>query len=215
MYELLIGTFVTFFVVIDPVGIAPVFAVLTNGASQSFKHRMVFKATLTGGIILLFFAFLGTYMLAALGISLPAFKAAGGALLFMIALEMIFEKRTERREKTTEGKTHDAEVHEPDESYEDISVFPIAIPFMAGPGSIATILLLMSQHSGSITEQGLVIAALFAALLATLIILIAATRIIDFLGETVANAITRILGVILAAMATQYIFDGIKAAFLV
>ncbi len=215
MYELLIGTFVTFFVVIDPVGIAPVFAVLTNGASRSFKHRMVFKATLTGGIILLFFAFLGTYMLSALGISLPAFKAAGGALLFMIALDMIFEKRTERREKTTEGKTHDAEIHEPDENYEDISVFPIAIPFMAGPGSIATILLLMSQHSGSRMEQGLVIAALFAALLATLIILITATRIIDFLGETVANAITRILGVILAAMATQYMFDGIKAAFLV
>jgi len=215
MYELLIGTFVTFFVVIDPVGIAPVFAVLTNGASRSFKHRMVFKATLTGGIILLFFAFLGTYMLSALGISLPAFKAAGGALLFMIALDMIFEKRTERREKTTEGKTHDEHIHEPDENYEDISVFPIAIPFMAGPGSIATILLLMSQHGGSRMEQGLVIAALFAALLATLIILITATRIIDFLGETVANAITRILGVILAAMATQYMFDGIKAAFLV
>jgi len=213
MYALFIGTFVTFFVVIDPVGIAPIFAALTDGASRSFKHRMVVKATLTGGIILLLFAFLGTSMLAALGISLPAFKAAGGALLFLIALEMIFEKRTERREKTTEGKTHDAEDHEPDKNYEDISVFPIAIPFMAGPGSIATILLLMSQHSGSVTQQALIIAALLGALLATLVILLAASRIIDMLGQTVANAITRILGVILAAMATQYMFDGIKAAF--
>ena len=103
MYELFIATFVTFFVVIDPLGIAPIFAVMTDGASGAFKRRMVFKASFTGAIILLMFAFLGTGLLSALGISMMAFKAAGGFLLFMIALEMVFEKRTERREKKTEG----------------------------------------------------------------------------------------------------------------
>ena len=219
MYELFIATFVTFFVVIDPLGIAPIFAVMTDGASGAFKRRMVFKASFTGAIILLMFAFLGTGLLSALGISMMAFKAAGGSLLFMIALEMVFEKRTERREKKTEGLTHDHEgkavaVENNDDDYEDISVFPMAIPFIAGPGSIATIMLMMSHHEGSAQEQGIVIGALFVALLSTVLILLAASKIISLLGQTVANAITRILGVILAALATQYMFDGIKGAFM-
>lgn len=219
MYELFIATFVTFFVVIDPLGIAPIFAVMTDGASAAFKRRMVFKASLTGAIILLMFAFLGTGLLSALGISMMAFKTAGGFLLFMIALEMVFEKRTERRQKKSEGLTHDHQgnalaVIETDEDYEDISVFPMAIPFIAGPGSIATIMLMMSHHEGSTQDQGIVIAALLAALLSTILILLAASKIISLLGQAVANAITRILGVILAALATQYMFDGIKAAFM-
>jgi len=223
MYELFIGTFVTFFVVIDPLGIAPIFAVMTDGASAAFKRRMVIRASLTSGIILLIFAFLGNGLLSALGISMLAFKTAGGVLLFMIALEMIFEKRTERREKKSEGLAHDLGqvegsegnvIVETDEDFEDISVFPIAIPFISGPGSIATIMLLMSQHTGNLEEQGQIIMALLAALLSTVIILLAASKIIGLLGHTIANAITRILGVILAALATQYIFDGIKGTFL-
>jgi len=253
MYELFIGTFVTFFVVIDPLGIAPIFAVMTDGASASFKRRMVLKATAIGGLILLFFAFLGTGLLSALGISMMALKTAGGILLFMIALEMIFEKRTERREKKSEGLAHDS-IHdsgndpksgpesgpesssesspesnqksgqksgqksdialiESDANYDDISVFPIAIPFVSGPGSIATIMLLMSQHTGHADEQGLIIGALLLVLLSTILILLTASKIIGLLGHTVANAITRILGVILAALATQYVFDGIKGVF--
>lgn len=219
MYELFIATFVTFFVVIDPLGIAPIFAVMTDGASASFKRRMVFKAALIGGIILLLFAFFGGKLLSALGISMMAFKTAGGILLFIIALEMVFEKRTERRNKASEGLTHEHEENTPtvvetDEDFDDISIFPLAIPFIAGPGSITSIMLLVSHHQGSTPELSIIIAALLAGILSTIIILLAASKIIDLLGKTIANAITRILGVILAAMATQFIFDGIKATFI-
>lgn len=218
MSELFISSFVTFFVVIDPLGIAPIFAVMTDGASAKFKRRMILKATFTGTIILLVFAFLGNSLLAALGISLMAFKTAGGILLFLIALDMVFEKRTERREKTSEEFTHEQSetsnnLESPDDDYDDISIFPMAIPFIAGPGSIAYIMLLMSNHSGYIHSQGLVIGSMLAVLVLTIFILLAATKIIDWLGQTVANAITRILGVLLAALATQYIFDGIKGTF--
>ncbi len=221
MYELFISSFVTFFVVIDPLGIAPIFAVMTEGASAKFKRSMILKATFTGTVILLVFALMGNGLLAALGISLMAFKTAGGVLLFVIALDMVFEKRTERREK------HSAEFsHEPveqregvekntnnDEDYDDISVFPMAIPFIAGPGSIAYIMLLMSNYAEDLTAQSVVVGSMLSVLLLSIVILMAATKIIDMLGQTVANAITRILGVLLAALATQYMFDGIKGAF--
>jgi len=219
MYELFISSFVTFFVVIDPLGIAPIFAVMTDGASAKFKRRMIIKATVTGTIILLMFAFVGNGLLSALGISLMAFKTAGGVLLFLIALDMVFEKRTERREKKSEEFTHESALADskesaiPDEEFDDISVFPMAIPFMAGPGSIAYIMLLMSNHAEVVQEKGVVIGAMLAVLVLTVFILMAATKIIDMLGQTVANAITRILGVLLAALATQYMFDGIKGAF--
>ncbi len=219
MSELFISSFVTFFVVIDPLGIAPIFAVMTDGASAAFKRRMILKATFAGTMILLLFAFLGNGLLAALGISLMAFKTAGGVLLFLIALDMVFEKRTERREKTSEEFTHEhsetsSNLKPPsDDDYDDISIFPMAIPFLAGPGSIAYIMLLMSNHSENIHSQGLVIGSMLSVLVLTIFILLAATKIIDWLGQTVANAITRILGVLLAALATQYIFDGIKGAF--
>ena len=219
MSDLFISSFVTFFVVIDPLGIAPIFAVMTDGASAEFKRRMILKATFSGTIILLLFAFLGNGLLAALGISLMAFKTAGGVLLFLIALDMVFEKRTERREKTSEEFTHEhsdtSNNSSPssDDDYDDISIFPMAIPFIAGPGSIAYIMLLMSNHSEEIHSQGLVIGSMLAVLVLSVFILLAATKIIDWLGQTVANAITRILGVLLAALATQYIFDGIRGAF--
>ncbi|WDE13576.1 MarC family protein [Thalassomonas haliotis] len=233
MYELFISTFVTFFVVIDPLGIAPVFAVMTDGASSAFKRKMIIKSVITGTIILLLFAFVGNGLLKALGISMMAFKTAGGILLFMIALEMVFEMRTERREKKSEAFTHEHEqqagagqqagtaqtakapeqVTYPDEEFDDISTFPMAIPFIAGPGSIATIMLLMSHYPGQIEFQSVVIGAMLVALISTVVILFAASKIIGMLGQTVANAITRILGVLLAAMATQYIFDGIQGTF--
>jgi len=220
MYELFISSFVTFFVVIDPLGIAPIFAVMTEGASAKFKRLMIIKATITGSIILLLFAFVGNGLLAALGISLLAFKTAGGVLLFLIALDMVFEKRTERREKASSEFTHEHPegegelvIHSDDE-YDDISVFPMAIPFIAGPGSIAYIMLLMSNHSNNIQEQSVVISSMLSVLAMTVVILMAATKIIAMLGQTVANAITRILGVLLAALATQYIFDGIQGTFI-
>jgi len=217
MYEIFLSAFITLFVVIDPLGIAPIFAVMTHGTSAQHKRAMIFKALMISSVILLLFAFFGHGLLGALGISMPAFRTAGGFLLFLIAMEMVFEKRTERREKKAEGLIYEEEgqvqvVHE--EEPEDISVFPLAIPFISGPGSIATLMLMLNQHKEDYAEQGMILAALGAALLSTVIILLASTRIMDFLGQTVANAITRILGVILAAMATQFMIDGIKASFL-
>lgn len=220
MYELFISSFVTFFVVIDPLGIAPIFAVMTDGASHEFKRRMILKATLTGTTILLLFAFMGNGLLSALGISLNAFKTAGGVLLFLIALDMVFEKRTERREKKSEEFTHEHHIEAAapqkniDDEFDDISVFPMAIPFLAGPGSIAYIMLLMSNHSENLQAQGVVISSMLSVLLLSIFILLTATKIISMMGQTVANAITRILGVLLAALATQYMFDGVKSAFL-
>ncbi|WP_321395367.1 MarC family protein [Emcibacter sp.] len=211
MIETFLAAFVTLFVVIDPPGIAPIFAVMTTGQNAAYKRKMVFKATITATIILLMFAFIGQGLLSGLGISMAAFRTAGGFMLFLIAMEMVFEKRTERREKKAEHDDFYDSLHD---EPEDISVFPLAIPFMSGPGSIATIMLLMSEASGDFTLQGLTIAALLTALLSTVIILLLAGKIMDLLGHTVANAITRILGVILAALATQYMFDGIKVSFL-
>lgn len=216
MYELFISSFVTFFVLIDPVGIAPIFAVMTDGASSAFKRRMILKATLAASIILLTFALMGNGLLKALGISLMAFKTAGGVLLFMIALDMVFEKRTERREKASEEFTHEhshLENQNIDNEFDDISIFPMAIPFIAGPGSIAYIMLLMSNYQGNLQNQWIAIFSMLSVLVVSIFILMAASKIISMMGQTVANAITRILGVLLAALATQYIFDGIKTAF--
>ena len=219
MYELFISSFVTFFVVIDPLGIAPIFAVMTEGASSQFKRKMILKATFAATIILLMFALMGNGSLSALGISLMAFKTAGGVLLFMIALDMVFEKRSQRREKTSEEFTHEnpdsnnQPLQKSDAEYDDISIFPMAIPFLAGPGSIAYIMLLMSNHGDNLQNQFVVIGSMLSVLALSVVILITASKVIQMMGQTVAHAITRILGVLLAALATQYIFDGILGTF--
>ncbi|WP_417316670.1 MarC family protein [Emcibacter sp.] len=210
MYELFITSFVTLFVVIDPPGIAPIFAVMTSGQDAAYKRKMVFRATLVATIILVFFAFVGKGFLGLLGISMAAFRTAGGFLLFLIAMEMVFEKRTERREKKAE---HDDFYDTLQDEPEDISVFPIAIPFMSGPGAIATIMLLMGQAGEDWTSKGLILTALLTVIASTTIILLLSTKIMEVVGHTAANAFTRILGVILAALATQYMFDGIRVSF--
>ena len=182
MLELFLSAFITFFVLIDPVGIAPIYGVMMDGASKSYKRKVVLKACFTGALILLLFAFLGNQLLKSLGIGMMAFKTAGGVLLFMIALEMVFERRTERREKTSEEFAHEHDAKIKDKDIEDPSIFPLGIPFIAGPGAIATIMLLMAQNAGDYETQGVIIGALMSAILLTMIILLAAGRIIDFLG---------------------------------
>lgn len=211
--EIAIPVFVTLFVVIDPIAIAPIFAALTADTEAAHRRSMALKGCLIGAMVLFFFALLGKSFLGALGISMAAFRAAGGVMLFLIAMDMVFEKRTERREKRAE---HMVEEHEarPGEEHEDISVFPIAVPMLAGPGAIATVMLLMSDHQGDATAQGVVLATLAVVLLITLILLFAATRILDAVGQSVANVLTRVLGMILAALATQYIFDGIRGGLI-
>jgi multiple antibiotic resistance protein len=205
LIELFISAFATFFVVIDPPGCAPIFASLTSGATAANRRAMAIRSILVASGILLVFALFGEDMLGALGISLDAFRIAGGIMLFLIALEMVFEKRQERRENRAEGIKGSPE-------HEDISIFPMAIPMIAGPGSIASVMLLTARSNG-IEESLVVMGALAANLLLTLLALLLAVPFLRMLGPKVEAMITRILGVLLAALAAQFVIDGIKASF--
>lgn len=212
-YEVFIPAFVTLFVVIDPPGCAPIFASLTNGTTSAHRRAMAIKASLVASLILFAFAFLGKPLMGALGISLPAFRLAGGIMLFMIAIEMVFEKRTERREQRAEQVAEEALAQHHTLEEEDISVFPMAMPMIAGPGSIASTMLLMARHAGDHAGQSAVLAALVANLVLTLLALLATGALMRLIGKTIASVITRLLGVLLAALAAQFVVDGIKAGF--
>ena len=204
MIELFISAFVTFFVVIDPPGCAPIFASLTSGAPPSHRRSMAVRSVMVAASLLFAFAIFGEAFLGALGVSLDAFRIAGGIMLFMIALEMVFEKRTERRE----NRAQDVK----DSEHEDISIFPMAIPMIAGPGSIASAMLLTSRSNG-LPESLTVLGALAAVLMLTLLCLLVAGPLMKILGYRLEAMITRVLGVILAALAAQFVIDGIKASF--
>ena len=204
MTALFISAFVTFFVVIDPPGCAPIFASLTGGAPAAHRRTMALRSTFLAAIILFSFAIFGEAFLGALGISLDAFRVAGGIMLFLSALEMVFEKRTERREHRAE----DVKAHP---EHEDVSVFPMAIPMIAGPGSIASVMLLTARSQG-LQESLIVLSALAAVLLVNLVALLTAGPLMKFLGYRVEAMITRILGVVLAALAAQFVIDGLKAS---
>jgi multiple antibiotic resistance protein len=209
LISLFMAAFVTFFVLIDAPGVAPIFATLTAGTPAAHRRKMAYKSVFVASLIMLFFAFGGAWLLDAMHISLDAFRIAGGALLFLIALDMVFEKRTERRENRAEEVL---EEHKNDPEPDDISVFPMGIPMIAGPGSIATAMFYMSE-AANWQEQGVVLAAIGANLVITLVIFLLAGPIVKLIGASVAGAITRILGVILAALSAQLLINGIQGAF--
>lgn len=205
MMELFGSALATFLVIIDPPGCAPIFASLTHGASAAQRRSMAIRSSVIAWGVLMFFALLGRPMLHALGISLASFRIAGGIMLFFIALDMVFERRTERREKRAEEIQRTPEV-------EDISVFPMAIPMIAGPGSIASAMLWVSRADTPI-QVAVVLAAITVVMLLTVLTLLAAGPLMRLIGEKIEAMITRILGVILAALATQFIVDGLKQSF--
>ncbi|MCF6329460.1 MAG: MarC family protein [Henriciella sp.] len=203
------ASFVTFFVLIDALGVAPVFASLTARGPASYRRSMAVRSVAVGTIIIFGFAFGGAWLLDQLHITIDAFRAAGGVLLFLIALDMVFEKRTERRENRAESVL----AEEGDSGQlEDISVFPLGIPMLAGPGSIATAMLYMSE-SASWTAKSAVLSAIAVNMVICLLIFLAAGPLVKAMGESIAGAITRIFGVILAALSVQLLIDGIKGAF--
>lgn len=209
LVNLFVSAFITLFVVIDPPGCAPIYAGLTKGASHTQARNMAIRATVIAGAILVVFALFGEDLLGALHIELDSFRIAGGLMLFFIAFDMVFEKRTQRREERAEKIIAQ---NEKTPEIEDVSVFPMAMPMLAGPGAIASIMLLTSQARG--LEQSLtVLAALAAVLLLTMLALIAAGPLIRLLGDRVEAVITRLLGVLLAALAAQYVIDGLKNSF--
>ena len=209
LLSLFTASFVTFFVLIDSLGVAPVFATLTAKGGAAYRRNMAVKSTVVATIIMFAFAFGGAWLMDAMHISIAAFRAAGGALLFLIALDMVFEKRTERREHRAEEHLGS---HSADPEPDDISVFPIGIPMIAGPGSIATAMFYMSD-ADNWAEKGVILLAIGLNMLVTLGVFLLAGPLVRLLGASVAGAMTRIFGVILAALSVQLLIDGIKGAF--
>jgi multiple antibiotic resistance protein len=202
--ELFVSSLITFFVVIDPPGCAPIYAGLSSGASPLQRRSMAIRAVGVASAILFVFALFGEKLLHGLGISLASFRIAGGIMLFLIALEMVFEKRTQRREDRAAEVAADPEV-------EDVSIFPMAMPMIAGPGSIATVMLLMARTNG-LEATLVVLAAMVTILLLTLGALLAAGPLMRLLGTRIEAVITRLLGVLLAALAVQFVMDGLQVS---
>jgi multiple antibiotic resistance protein len=204
---LFISAFVTLFVVIDPPGCVPIFSSLTAGTSKAHRRSMALRSIFIALGVLVAFALGGQPFLNALGISLAAFKIAGGVMVFLIAIDMVFEKRTERRETRAEEVLAAATSAE-----EDVSVFPMAIPMLAGPGAIAAIMLLAARAQSGL-ELAAVMGALVAVMVLTLLSLLAAGPIMAVMGAKFEGALTRLLGVVLAALAAQFVIDGVKQSF--
>jgi len=192
--------FVTLFVIMDPIGLAPIFVALTQGMSPEKRRRIALRACLTAGILLALFALFGEAVLGFVGISMPAFRIAGGILLFLTALDMLFQRRTKRREDQAEEEDQN----------DDPSVFPLAIPLISGPGSIATVILLAGQHPG---WAGLAstLTIMLMVLLITLVLFFSAGLLERALGKTGITVVTRLLGMLLAALSVQFVLDGLKA----
>lgn len=205
MTDRLISAFVVFFVVLDPVGMVPIFWALTHRGTAVYRRRMaVWGVGLAAGILLVF-AFAGTALLELFGIGVPAFRIAGGILLFLLSIDMIFARQSGLR-GTTERERAEAEQRA------DVSVFPLAFPLIAGPGAMTTVLLFAERPKAGVAFVAtlLVMLVVLGLLLGTLLV---AEPLMRRLGETGANVFSRLLGLILAALSVQYVVDGIKASF--
>ena len=207
--KLFISAFVTFFVVIDVIGVAPMFSSLTASGGRGFKASVAAKSVIYAAAVLLGFAYFGEWLFTQLHISLEAFRIAGGVLLFLLALDMLFERRTMRREERLEAVRDDADLGRDG----PVAVFPMAIPFLAGPSAIASAILFMAEQETVTHGATLVVIAMIANLLICFFMFLGAGLIMRQFGVSGAAMITRILGVVLAALAAQFIIDGIKGAF--
>lgn len=206
MFDLYLNAFATLIVLIDPIGVAPIFLAVTGGMTPAQQREVAIRSTVIAFIILFVFLVVGGYFLNLLGISLAAFRIAGGLLLFFTAFEMIFAKRSERQEETAEKAISESEVR-------DIAVFPLAIPMLSGPAAISAVVLLGGRADG-IAGYSILSAIIAFCLGLTLLAFLVAEKLNAFLGETGRTIITRLLGVILAALAVQFVVDGVKQSFL-
>lgn len=203
--EFLISALVTLLVVVDPVGLVPAFLGVTHGFSRDVRRHVALRACLIAGAILIGAALIGDWLLRQLGISLSAFRIAGGLLLFTVASEMVLGLRIGRDAKDAE--------HAVEDHARDIAAFPLAIPLMAGPGAITATILLAGQAAYRPQWLAVLIAVVAMVMAASLVSFFAAERIGKLLGVTGNMVLSRLLGVILAALAVQYVVDGVRAAF--
>lgn len=202
-FDSLFNAFVTILVTIDPPGLAPLFLAVTRGMNRDERMQVSVRASVIGFAVLAIFALMGSAILGAFGITLPAFRVAGGLLLFFIAFEMVFERRQERKEKSADAAITKDHIR-------NLAAFPLAIPLIAGPGAISATVLL-SGSMASTAGQVALVAIILLCLLITYLVFVLADRIDRLLGETGRSILTRLLGVILAALAVQFVADGVKA----
>jgi multiple antibiotic resistance protein len=199
----LFNAFVTILATIEPPGLAPLFLALTVGMNRAERQQVALRASVIAFVVLALFTVAGAGILSVFGITLPAFRVAGGLLLFVIAFEMIFERRQDRKEKS-------AGVAVTKDQIRHIAAFPLAVPLIAGPGAISATVLLASQHAGPVAIAALVAIVLVCSAI-TYAVLVLSERIDGFLGETGRSILTRLLGLILAALAVQFVADGVRA----
>ena len=207
MLEQPLKFFVVFFVVVEPVSLIPLFTGLTTGATDAYKRRMAMQAVSIAAVILLVFALGGAAFLALMGISLEAFRIFGGLLLFLLALEMVFARESGTRTSSSEAAESRRRA--------DISVFPLAFPFIAGPGALATILLWFGplRLPAQTGLFGTYLVAVAVVLAIALVLMLLAEPLMRVIGVTGANVASRLLGVILGALAVQFVLDGLRQAF--
>jgi multiple antibiotic resistance protein len=203
--EFLISALVTLFVVVDPVGLAPIFLAVTDGLSARHRREVALRACLVAGAILIGTALIGDWLLRQLGITLPAFRIAGGLLLFAIAAEMVLGVRMVRDSKAAEEAA--------EEHIHHMAAFPLAIPLMAGPGAITATILLASQAEGRLLWLAILFAVIVVVVAGCLLAFLAAERLGKLLGVTGNLVLSRLLGIILAALAVQFMVDGLRAVF--
>lgn len=199
----LITAFATLFVVIDPPGLVPLFIALTQGMDDGHRRKMALRACIIAAILLTAFGLAGETVLGFIGISMPAFRIAGGILLFLTALDMLFERRTQRREGQQPDPNHDP------------SVFPLATPLIAGPGAIASMILLVGKSGPGFGGKAAVLGLMLLMMLATYLFLLASPPIERMLGRTGTIVITRLLGMLLAALSVQFVIDGVRGTGLI
>jgi len=201
-----VSALVTLVVVVDPIGLAPVFLSLTQGLSPAAQRSVALRAAIIAAATLGGFALAGAWFLQQLGISLPAFRIAGGLLLFAIAFEMVYGQRTDRQARTADQAIHKDRAHH-------IAAFPLAIPLLAGPGAITATLLLAGQAAGHPTFLLVLLVTVAAVGVLCVLVFYFAARIGRALGTTGNLVLSRLLGIVLAALAVQYVIDGVRAAF--
>ncbi len=202
MLDFLIQTFLTLFVVMDPIALVPAFLGMAGMRPRAEQLRLARKAVIVAGSVMLFFALFGQVFLRYLGINLAAFRASGGVLLFLMALDMVFARTSGARETSEEEK--EAKLRE------DFSVFPLGIPLIAGPGTLSSIMILTGKSSNVEGDLGVIVVA-FIVLGICYLALRSGARVIQVIGKTGVNVISRVLGVLLAALAVQYIADGARS----
>ena len=205
MIESFLSVLLVLFLLINPIGLTPIFLALTSGTPDDYKQRMAVKSAVISWFLLVSFAFLGYPMLTALGISLEAFRVGGGLLLSSTGFRMVLEHRQQRNKEKAEQ--HHAK------ALEDISIFPISTLFIAGPGAITAILLMMNEYGTSVIGKAIIVAAITIIILLVAIVLMLSGKLSKYMPETITLVISRVLGILLNALGVQFVFDGILATF--